>query len=557
VFSSLPPSPPLNIPHHVPPSLDKAPQTRLSQGPQNDRAHPSRVAREIMAVGDRHYRNGRLSVNEMRTFLKGTSHEDFVIWLTGPGTRLTGNFRIFDLDCDGAIDLQELQRAVQSYYDDTEDVEPLQDGENTMEEGTPGTYLGDREASGDESETMMMETRVEEKVEVCDLEMMKGVQAEGRRAVVEEVESGVKVCAEAVVEEVEADVKVCAEGDVELETVEGDMEGDVKTEVKAEVQVHQALGEETSGEATTTNGPEAPQFDAAYYSNLEAELEAARLEAQRETLARQRAETKAKLIEEEKLFREAEAEALQAEKMLRKAERREQRKAQRAAQKLATRQKVKKQSSGCKKSPVEPGGKEWLHWVEEQKQEGQLVGPAWPSDGTARLEDALQDPLILEQEEWAEHREGCISLAMEQQAAEEEAAYQRKLEEEEFYRQQLEKEEAQRRAIYERRTGERHFSCSTPEFREGQKIEIADRTASIGHADRMMQHDAGLTGPLGTAYNAQHAHAENVAINSLPFKAANPLNSLPAPFPAANFLHPTAPATPRFYHLDGNFSGMI
>jgi len=67
-----------------------------------------------MASADKHSRNGHLSVNEIRTFLRGGPYESFAGWLTGGGAG-RGNFSRFDKNKDGWIDLVELEEAVLDY----------------------------------------------------------------------------------------------------------------------------------------------------------------------------------------------------------------------------------------------------------------------------------------------------------------------------------------------------------------------------------------------------------------------------------------------------------
>ena len=66
------------------------------------------LARAVMRQADRHLRNGRLTVNEMRTFLKGSEHQDFGEWLSAPRTR-DHMWKRYDLDMDGGLDVHELE----------------------------------------------------------------------------------------------------------------------------------------------------------------------------------------------------------------------------------------------------------------------------------------------------------------------------------------------------------------------------------------------------------------------------------------------------------------
>ena len=55
----------------------------------------ARAAREILALADRHQRDGQLSVVEIETFLKGSAHEEFASWLL---QRRAARFKTFDRD---------------------------------------------------------------------------------------------------------------------------------------------------------------------------------------------------------------------------------------------------------------------------------------------------------------------------------------------------------------------------------------------------------------------------------------------------------------------------
>lgn len=72
-------------------------------------------AAAVMSLSDRHLHNGRLTVNEMRTFLRGTAYEGFSQWLNGTGVNLGGQFHRYDLDCDGTMDAAELEEAASVY----------------------------------------------------------------------------------------------------------------------------------------------------------------------------------------------------------------------------------------------------------------------------------------------------------------------------------------------------------------------------------------------------------------------------------------------------------
>jgi len=70
-----------------------------------------------MQSADKHHRNSRLSVNEMRTFLRGTEFVMFMNWLSGSkGKR--GRMAQFDRDGDGTIDMEELEAAVGTFLDE-------------------------------------------------------------------------------------------------------------------------------------------------------------------------------------------------------------------------------------------------------------------------------------------------------------------------------------------------------------------------------------------------------------------------------------------------------
>ena len=68
-----------------------------------------RAAREILALADRHQRDGQLSVVEIETFLKGSEHEEFATWLL---QRRAARFKTFDRDHGADLDLAELAAAL-------------------------------------------------------------------------------------------------------------------------------------------------------------------------------------------------------------------------------------------------------------------------------------------------------------------------------------------------------------------------------------------------------------------------------------------------------------
>ena len=69
----------------------------------------ARAAREILALADRHQRDGQLSVVEIETFLKGSEHEEFATWLL---QRRAARFKTFDRDHGADLDLAELAAAL-------------------------------------------------------------------------------------------------------------------------------------------------------------------------------------------------------------------------------------------------------------------------------------------------------------------------------------------------------------------------------------------------------------------------------------------------------------
>jgi len=77
------------------------------------------LAKDILHRGDRHDANGSMSVNEMRTFLQGTPHQAFGEWLSTPGSRGV-RWKQHDRDVDGAMDLSELEGAVEAHLTERE-----------------------------------------------------------------------------------------------------------------------------------------------------------------------------------------------------------------------------------------------------------------------------------------------------------------------------------------------------------------------------------------------------------------------------------------------------
>jgi len=85
-----------------------------------DQQEVDNVTASIMAAADRHCGNKMLSVNEVRTFLRGGQFGAFADWLTGDRLR---QFRTFDRDRDGALDQQELSCAVRAWLSEDRLVE--------------------------------------------------------------------------------------------------------------------------------------------------------------------------------------------------------------------------------------------------------------------------------------------------------------------------------------------------------------------------------------------------------------------------------------------------
>jgi len=88
-----------------------------------------RLAKEIMRIGDRHTANQELSITEMRTYLKGSKHHDFLEWLlkidSGGGKIDTKKFSQYDADSEGSLDIDELTSAVNQYVIDKIGVEKI------------------------------------------------------------------------------------------------------------------------------------------------------------------------------------------------------------------------------------------------------------------------------------------------------------------------------------------------------------------------------------------------------------------------------------------------
>ena len=68
-----------------------------------------------METGDKAPTDGELSVSEMDVFLKPSSYGNFALWMLHNGHR---NFRQFDLDQNGGIDMDELKPAIRAFKQD-------------------------------------------------------------------------------------------------------------------------------------------------------------------------------------------------------------------------------------------------------------------------------------------------------------------------------------------------------------------------------------------------------------------------------------------------------
>ena len=92
------------------------------------------MAAEIMKTADRHCRNGALTVNEMRTFLRGSKWDSFMAWLSAPHTKDV-HWKQHDRDLNGSMDIAELEEAVAAYLRDTKESESE---EQTAAQWRPG-----------------------------------------------------------------------------------------------------------------------------------------------------------------------------------------------------------------------------------------------------------------------------------------------------------------------------------------------------------------------------------------------------------------------------------
>jgi len=75
-------------------------------------------AQEVMTMADRHgVANGALTVNELRTYLRDTKHNEFMVWLVGAGKCLNkGEWSAHDHDASGSLSQSELYTAVNNYF---------------------------------------------------------------------------------------------------------------------------------------------------------------------------------------------------------------------------------------------------------------------------------------------------------------------------------------------------------------------------------------------------------------------------------------------------------
>jgi len=67
----------------------------------------------IMSIADQHSVNGRLTVNEMQTFLQNTRYEGFMRWIT-----TQKNWNLHDRNRSGTIEIDELAGAMQRYKEE-------------------------------------------------------------------------------------------------------------------------------------------------------------------------------------------------------------------------------------------------------------------------------------------------------------------------------------------------------------------------------------------------------------------------------------------------------
>eukprot|EP00427_Karlodinium_veneficum_P031875 CAMPEP_0169184352 /NCGR_PEP_ID=MMETSP1016-20121227/1171_1 /TAXON_ID=342587 /ORGANISM="Karlodinium micrum, Strain CCMP2283" /LENGTH=685 /DNA_ID=CAMNT_0009259891 /DNA_START=166 /DNA_END=2219 /DNA_ORIENTATION=- len=75
-----------------------------------DADDPESVALHLMRLADSHARNGRLTVTEMQTFLRGTPHEEFMLWVTK-----AKQWVLFDPSRSGTMDMEGLRKALREF----------------------------------------------------------------------------------------------------------------------------------------------------------------------------------------------------------------------------------------------------------------------------------------------------------------------------------------------------------------------------------------------------------------------------------------------------------
>lgn len=130
----------------IPPSPEIAPGTPAAPSPTEDALSPTLTPEEmgrlsgpshemtdtvssaVISIADRHYRDGRVSVTEMQTFLGGSPFQDLAGWLLKMRTSDAGvrdcNFHKYDLDGNGALTADEMLLAVQEYLTETQEINP-------------------------------------------------------------------------------------------------------------------------------------------------------------------------------------------------------------------------------------------------------------------------------------------------------------------------------------------------------------------------------------------------------------------------------------------------
>jgi len=77
--------------------------------------HPGGLASALMQAADRHSRDGRLSLVEMESFLQGPQFAGFLRWIKARLNSKPSNFKVFDRDGSGDLDITELETAVSAY----------------------------------------------------------------------------------------------------------------------------------------------------------------------------------------------------------------------------------------------------------------------------------------------------------------------------------------------------------------------------------------------------------------------------------------------------------